>query len=403
MFKGRFAILVKRGIYLFLCIGLLVTLVSRPSFSQFSTAALKIFFTNERIRHEQWVINTLARDNIFPALMKMTEQINTGESKSSELGASFSDSRNHTMTETSANELIAETAEAARPDDGFCRQISTRKTLTTARETAKANQNIISSGASDLLEGRAGTIAGEGPDTLAEREVGAYQSIYCNPADMNGAVECNADAEMQNADIDPSTVFGKSTNPDLDFAVGDGGSNGVAQDYIKNLCNLKPAGEPPLYAADDPEYVEIRLRQERLQLAQKQCIDSVAGVMGFYAPGEEAMPDAMKATLLEAGFTEEDLEDNFYADGPSENELYKANIMATQTPAAMVDGVTSEENLRRQANQNRILSMQITAKGLSTEEQAVRNMAVLVGLDLNDRLEEIGGNLLQTPTQGGSR
>ena len=125
--------------------------------------------------------------------------------------------------------------------------------------------------------------------------------------------------------------------------------------------------------------------------------------MGFYAPGEEAMPDAMKATLLEAGFTEEDLEDNFYADGPSENELYKANIMATQTPAAMVDGVTSEENLRRQANQNRILSMQITAKGLSTEEQAVRNMAVLVGLDLNDRLEEIGGNLLQTPTQGGSR
>ncbi|MAQ70801.1 MAG: hypothetical protein CL565_01265 [Alphaproteobacteria bacterium] len=380
-----------------------MTLVSRPSSSQFSDAVLKAYFRAERAAHEQWVINVFARNNIFPALMKMTEQINTGESKSSELSASFSDSRNHTMTENAANELVAETAESARPDEGLCRQISTRQTIASARTSARANHEAITSSASDIMKGRTGTIGGDGPDTLNEREVHSYRTKYCNSGDMNSAVDCEASGALQNADVNPSTMYAHSTNPALGHINSADASNGVAQDYIKNLCNLKPIDNPPLYVADDPDYIEVRLRQERLQMAQSQCIENVASAMSLYSPGGEAMPDTMKATLLQSGLSEEQIEDQFYADGPSENELLKANMMSILTPASMADSITSDAGVRRQVNQNRILNMQISSKGLEAEEQSVRAMAVMVGAELNDRLEIISGNILQTSTQGGSR
>lgn len=269
-------------------------------------------------KHREWVATTFFRENVLPALMKMTEQLSTVTMQQAQIIGSFFDAEQQMETQRLFQQMEAAAHKDYQPSEGVCKIGTAARSLASSERNAELAASAIAARATQRNL-RAASLLSEKVERDKDARLEQYKKIYCNPADQGNELKIlcgNGGPKIgrRNKDVDytrtvevPLTIGADFTNPgprapddaeDI-FAL----SSNL---YGHNIISVTQAlanqnGEPNPNAVN--RYLDIRALQAKRSVAH----NSFAAIAAMKTQGSAASAPYMKELLKELSIPDEDI------------------------------------------------------------------------------------------------
>lgn len=255
-------------------------------------------------------------DNHIAALQLMTEQFSAVAMYQMGILGGLFDARHQLQAQRSFQTLTAEAVKDYHPSETMCRFGSYTRSIARDNQKATAEHTALNEILNAALSNQANSSAAQGDAGDMRARLVQYRSMFCDPADNNGAIalicEPDEDRHRPNADIDFSARVAAPLSLNVDFSTQKDVPTPEEEAVIAMARNLY---WPQVLEGGTSEQYENRphvLFQAR-NLAARQNIahNTFAAQVGLKASATETDTDDgaafMKAMLREYGLEDEDI------------------------------------------------------------------------------------------------
>ncbi len=331
----------------------------------------------EIIQHEDFILNTFFRDNIRPAMMRMTNQIVASAYMQLGMIGGFFDAKHQLEVQRLLDRKYTEALNEFRPDPSLCQVATFSSSLPSTERLMRVNHTLFAERMLDHQTGARGTIAEKGQFMNLRSRLNQFKSTYCSTEDMAGnlgGIEgtlCGPEASVFPARINNDIDYTKLMDfpATLDINLTDQTMTPDEEDVTALANNLfaydlhsRFSARDLLYSQQnqsltDPQekYLEIRSLLAKRQIAE----NSFFSIAAMKSRGSGVADDYFRQMLMNLGLNQEAI-DRLVTENPSYNA--QMEIMTKklyQDPNFITGLVKRPEGVKRQlASMNAISLMQ---------------------------------------------
>lgn len=139
--------------------------------------------------HEDWIINTMFRGNILPAMQLMAEQLTAVMLQQVQILGALFDAKQQLETQRSFEKLAAEANRDYQVSNGLCEFGTAVRSLASSARRAEFNATALSQRSMDRNLGNAGVSAQRGREFDRETRLQQFRTTYCDPKDDVGLLK----------------------------------------------------------------------------------------------------------------------------------------------------------------------------------------------------------------------
>lgn len=357
-------------------------------------------------KHEEWMVDTLWEDYMFPMLQMMTEELTAAQLMEMEIVGSFFDAENQLETQRLLQELQAEAHKDYIPSESVCKMGTLTRSVAQAQRRGQITQMAMTKGSIDRQLQTANMISVEETDSDRMSRFEKFKSVYCDHNDFNGAFEVFCDsvvADRVNKDIDYARTIGGELSLHVDFV--DPNLEPIEEDVIALSRNLyahnlftKMTRDQIENKATNDEYLDLRSVIAKRSVAE----NSFNAIMGMKTAGplvtdqppsvndDGTSPEYFTRQLLvEMGMPEDEVE-RFVGENPSyyaQMEVLTKKIY--QDPAFITNLIDTPANVKRQFAAMQSFGLMQQRDIFDTLLRSEMLLSVLLELEIAQKQEDI--------------
>jgi hypothetical protein len=227
--------------------------------------------------HEGWIVETMFRRNILPAMQLMAEQLTTVMLQQVEILGALFDAKQQLETQRTFERLEADAHRDYHVSNGMCEFGTAVRSLASSARRGEFNSVALSQRSMDRNLGNGSVSAQQGSQYDRQTRLAQFRTVYCDPKDNNGLLKdlcpMPGPPERHNRDIDYSGVIDYPLTLKANFT--DSELKRDEQDVFALAANLY--GDE-VFIRPPPEFLQLKPTDEELPAAIQDYMDSRAVV-----------------------------------------------------------------------------------------------------------------------------
>ena len=365
--------------------------------------SIRQFVTDQFNSHQQWFVNVLIRDNVLPALARMTTQFSIISMQQTDMIGRFFDAKHQLETQRLLQAMSAETYSNFTPPKALCEIGGMKRSLVASSRKSDLAKTVIAQRSLDRFL-RSGDVVSSGSsasDKISRRN--NFITKYCNKADNGNGLGnlCNSSTPARdriNKDVNYVAAFDVPQTLKIDFTQAEAANVTPDEEDVFALAanlyahNVLPAiGDRVLADGNGVPKQAAYTYMDYRSLAAKRSVahTSFAVIAGLKAEGDPEVAPYLKNIAQDLGVPASEM-DNVFGVNPSykrqlgtlASDLYKRNSFYTEL-------IDKPANARRKGvamrGINLMLEREIYNSALRTQ--------VIFGLALDAMLQEEQDNV----------
>ena len=383
---------------------------SAVDLSEDTEAAITISCNN---RHDNTIgftrFNAFWTDFLREAFHQMTEQFTATAFTQVSFIGSFFDAQHQLERQAVLDQYHLQAIKDYQPSTALCRFGTATRPLASSEQLSKINKQLIFKRLLKRQLANTGSVGHSTSNDLSSRLV-QFKNNYCNPDHLNGELTGEEEKDPicgQNGASDPAR-YDKDINvtktllaPDtLDINFADTSLTQDEEDILALSANLYGYEiiQPPKDMGDlderGKEAQRFYHRYRSLLAKRKVAENSFSTLVGLKSKGSGAATDYLVEIMEGLGYSDNDELEEILTDAPSYDA--QMNILTKkiyQNPTFISSLIDKPENIKRQ--QASMLAIELMQRR-ETYKSALRQemiIAVLLELFLDDRFEEVKGQI----------
>jgi hypothetical protein len=201
---------------------------------------------------QDWMVATIFEGQVLPAMMGMTEQLNTVAMQQVAMIGMLLDAKHQLETQRLLQQLTARANKDYHPSEGLCVIGTNVRSLAESDHIKDFNTVVISNRNMQRLLLSGDSLGVEGADSDRLSRLAQFKDTYCDVNDNGGGLAnlcgTSGPAERRNKDIDFTSTIDAPLTLNLDFTNG-GAPSGDEEDVMALIANLYGHEIPPQIGA----------------------------------------------------------------------------------------------------------------------------------------------------------
>jgi len=375
------------------------------------------FLATKFNQHRNWMVNTFFKNQILPALQKMTAQLSAVAAHQVFIVGTFFDAENQLETQRVFQELQVAAHKDYQPSEDFCWFGTGVRSLAPTEARGELNTEALNAIQMSRQLGNANTSGGVKPDQDKDSRWEAFVDKYCDPKDNNWLPDvtgtgltlvCNSggNSDRINIDVDYTRLIDGPRTLDVTFDNG-GASTADEEDVLALSSNLY--GHDVLNRNLNAEYLRSRSYQPLYMalraVAAKRNVaqNSYNALVGLKAAGSSDVSDGadapktrefLAAIVKELGVTDANEVYKIIGENPSyyaQLELLAKKIY--QNPDFYANLYDKPANVKRKSVALKAIDLMLDRAIYESQLRQEMAMSVLLSAKLKPLFNEVNEDL----------